>query len=1410
MASTNLSFKGDKLIGRSNFLEWKKNATLFLEIGGYMPYLDGTKLTPDKSLYFDGDKPRSIELNIKYIDKLSEFEADEKKALGALKLIISPDNVDRFKDKNSALLLWGELNKIYGETSLDTIARYFNKIISAEYSEYATVDEYTSTVQSAALYLKELGYSVPEPLLACILFKGLPSSFEAFASRKHEELAKDIKNINITQLISDIISEEARLSTSVETLGSANKVSKLSNAFCSHCKLKGHLIDTCFKLHPELKPKKAKKGGKKSKDNNKGKSNNKDKKENKKDSSSGAVMMVSAINNNNNIQDIKSKMVLDSGASEHYTHDKNWLLNIKPIINKSIKTASGQILPVLAQGNLPVLTPNGSNIIIKDVFYVPRLKFTLISSKELANKGWEILFKSNTAKISNPKFKHIKLNADWLDNAYYLNLDVDYNKLEPVVYSALSEKRSELDLVHQRLNHLNKDLLFKTLDSTTGLKTPASTDSLSNCDFCYLGKFTEKGSKTPMGTADPLTLFDVDLCGPITPVGFKGERYFITFTCRGSRAAWVYALKYKSEAFDAIINFVNMIKTQFNVVIKAFHCDNAKELKSKRLGLFAKEMGILFKYTSPYSPAQNGIAERLNRYIIERLIAICKAKNIPLFLWPYLIESIIHIKNRTYNSIINKTPVEAILNKKPDIHYLRVLGSLCYILVPKEKRKDGKLSEKASTGLLIGYESNNNFLVYIPSTRKVISTKNIIIKEELEFSPDYQAIPDGEINEFSSLLDQIGPIGPSRENFESDDLDLNRSSPDLNNNNQSNIDDIDELNEEFYDKEFFDASEIADMDGQSEIELNTPSLPSKASRGGRAAFIINSLNNETTELGPNISHYCLASMSLISHKNELNNKDDLDPEESKYHKVTLDKNTDLPVFEPKTYSQAINSSTSVKWDSAMKKELKMLHDNNTFDLVPRPKEVKVLNARWVYKLKDFYKDYYEFKARFVAKGFEQLYGIDYIDTFAGVIKGLAWRLIFALAVQKGWPIYKIDMIGAFIQGEIDNNIYLNQPEGYINENKPNYVFKLNKALYGLKQSARIWYNTLKEVLINKLGFRCLSSENSVFINDKTGIIITVYVDDLAIVGPNEEVIKEFITLIKTYFDIKNLGPIKDYLGIEVNYDIKNKRMKLHQTKYINKMLNKFKFDNINPSKTPMDSSAKYEPNAGQASKEDIKLFQQFIGSLLFLALATRCDICYATIRLARYASNPSEIHFRAVKRIFRYLKGTSELGIIYYNSPEAFIQGYCDADYAGDLASAKSTSGYIIFIAGGPFMWKSKLQSIIAQSTTEAEYIAINLAAKELAYIRILLKELGLASYDPNIKLPLYTDNQGALQLAKNPIYHERTKHIAVKYHYIRDLINKRILDLIWVPTVDQKADGFTKALNYNTYTAFITQLGLA
>ena len=1375
-----ISFKGEKLVGKSNYIEWLTNAKLFLEINGFMPYIDNTEAKPDKNLYYKSNgEPITAELAVRYYEKSSEFNKNNKRALGAIKSIISLENTERFKDKETAYELWNAINSTFGESSLELIGRYFNRLIDTNYSSFKNIDEYTSQIQSSFIYLKELKYPIPKPYIVWLLFKGLPSSFDSFASRKFEEIAKDLDNIDISKLIAELISEEARLNSSLELeANKATKYSKSNNSkdpYCKHCNKKGHLESKCYIKYPELRPK------------NKGQYNKNPK--NKKDSNmdkgiknESTKVIMSAYNSNSNLDldsrykdYITNKIVLDSGATEHYTPNKDWLLNYKEVYNKSIIVANGQKLPVIATGDIPIIIGD-KEVVITQVNYIPNLKTTLISPKELTNKGWSIIFKGNKAIVSH-KAVDFNIQATWKHNAYYLNVLVDYKSLENVVYKVDTVNKNSLDLYHKRLSHLSKDYLIKTIEHSKGITLDKNLENkeLNNCDSCHYGKFHEiVGYKPLKSPLEKLTFYDIDLAGPFRVEGVKGERYILCLTDRRTRAIWIYPIKHKSLVIDIFIEFYNRILNQFNISIKGLRLDNAGEFKSTKWVEFCKDKGIICEYTSPYTPAQNGIAERLNKYVLERLICLCKEKNIPLSLWPYIVQSIAHIKNRTFNSTINMTPYEAITNEKPNISYIRIIGSLAYVLVPKEVRTKkgelGKLANKANKGILVGFQSSNNYLVYLPSEKKVISTRDIVIKEDLIYKDNYIVEED-----YSNLLEE-----PSHDfNI----LDNNKS---LNNENQEQEDnDLDnDLGNESQDEG------IINEDPRQNITIQIPRRS------------IRLLGHEPANTG--LSIYNLASLAYLTSLTKGENED-LDNN----NKIIINKSDKL-VKEPNSYIEAMNSPYKDLWLKAMEKELKSLDSNNTWDIVPSSPNVKPLKTRWVYKIKESnYSDLIEFKARFVAKGFEQLYGLDYIETFASVIKQMAWKLIFALAVLNNWLIYKIDMISAFTQGGIDTNIYLIPPMGleYLNPNLKDKLLKLNKALYGLKQSARIWYYTLTNILTTKLGFKVLQTESCIFMNTTLNIIVCIYVDDLAIIGPSKDNINSFINSIKKYFNIKELGLIKDYLGIEIDHNLDKHYIKLTQAKYIEKVLEKFNMTNSNPVSTPFDSKAKLEINKEKATIEDIKYFQSVIGSLLYITLGTRPDLAYSVIKLSRFASNPSKEHITATKRVLRYLKGTKDLGITYSidpNSKDYYIRGYCDSDYAGDVPTSKSTSGYIFYLANGPISWKSKLQSIIAQSTTEAEYISINTATKEAIYIKQLLEELG---HFKQSKFPLYTDNNGALLLAKNPVFHERTKHIAVKYHYIRDLISQGIIDLIYIPTKENKSDGFTKPLEKTKFKEFLAHL---
>jgi hypothetical protein len=466
MSTSSIAFKGEKLTGKNNYLEWLPEARLFLEVNGFMPFIDNTIKAPNKSLYYktthdtnsklgaiiEDEIPRSPELGIRYIEKLEEYERNKKKAYGAIKSILSLDVIDRFKDKIEATELWEAILQTYGETSFELIGRYFNKLLDSDYNSFNSLDEYTSNIQASYIYLKELKQEIPKALIIWILLKGLPSSFESFSSRKFEELSKILKDpkkantLSINELISDIISEEARIIASdleANKISPEYKTKHKNSRYCTYCNKEGHLENQCYKQYPELR--------RNNTSNNSLNNNLEDKSSNFK-KESPRVLMTSLANKGKDlaISSTKKRIVLDSGASEHYTPFKEWLINYKPVQNKSILVANGYRVSIEGIGDIPVII-NNTEVLITRVNYVPSLKATLLSSKELVNKGWEIFFKKNIALLSSKKNPSLEVIAKWDKNAYcFTNIVIDNSRLVKVVYSTTS---NNLSLRDKRLNY---------------------------------------------------------------------------------------------------------------------------------------------------------------------------------------------------------------------------------------------------------------------------------------------------------------------------------------------------------------------------------------------------------------------------------------------------------------------------------------------------------------------------------------------------------------------------------------------------------------------------------------------------------------------------------------------------------------------------------------------------------------------------------------------------------------------------------------------------------------------------------------------------------------------------------------------------------------------------------------------
>ncbi|KAM1401398.1 hypothetical protein ACFX1X_028606 [Malus domestica] len=485
----------------------------------------------------------------------------------------------------------------------------------------------------------------------------------------------------------------------------------------------------------------------------------------------------------------------------------------------------------------------------------------------------------------------------------------------------------------------------------------------------------------------------------------------------------------------------------------------------------------------------------------------------------------------------------------------------------------------------------------------------------------------------------------------------------------------------------------------------------------------------------------------------------------------------------------------------MADELSALEENKTWSLVQLPPGKKAVGSRWIYKIK-FKADgsIERHKARLVARGFTQTFGVDYKETFAPVAKMNSVRVLLSVAINCGWTLYQMDVKNAFLQGELQEEVYMQPPPGF-DGIKGNMVCKLHKAIYGLKQSPRAWYAKLSSVL-EKAGFLRSNADSSLFVKTGTSgkLVVLIYVDDLIITGDNVAEIEALKVSLCQTVAIKDLGKLKYFLGIEMATS--SKGLFLHQRKYVLDLLQEAKMLDCKPAITPVDS--KLRLNTDGEAMHNVSYYQQLVGKLIYLTI-TRPDITYAVSLVSQFMHSPTVDHLNMVKRVLRYLRGSIGQGIIMRNNNSTAISGYTDADWAGNALDRKSTTGYCTFVGGNLVTWKSKKQHVIARSSAEDEYRAMAATACELIWLKGLLSDLGFTSTTP---MSLMCDNQAAIHIAANPVFHERTKHIEVDCHFVRAQVQTQVIQTIFTRSHDQLADLFTKALTSTPFHRFLGKLG--
>jgi len=464
--------------------------------------------------------------------------------------------------------------------------------------------------------------------------------------------------------------------------------------------------------------------------------------------------------------------------------------------------------------------------------------------------------------------------------------------------------------------------------------------------------------------------------------------------------------------------------------------------------------------------------------------------------------------------------------------------------------------------------------------------------------------------------------------------------------------------------------------------------------------------------------------------------------------------------------------------------------------------MNVIGSRWVYKIKRHGDGQVaQYKARLVARGFTQQEGIDYLETFSPVIKPTTVRLVLTIAVSYGWTIHQLDVHNAFLNGILQEEVYRAQPPGFVDPALPSHVCRLHKSLYGLKQAPRAWYNRLSEFLLS-IGFQASKGDTSLFIlsHDGAMIYLLVYVDDILLTGSNSAVLHRLITLLQSEFKLRDLGFVHFFLGIEVKSTAMG--ILLSQHKYALDIIQRAGMTSCKPVDTPLSASSKLTLIPGTLYSDPTR-YRQIIGALQYLTF-TRPDICYAVNKVCQFMHAPTEDHWSAVKRILRYLQATATYGLHITRDSPLSLHGFTDADWAGSIDNHKSTGGYLVYLGSTPISWKSGKQRTVTRSSTEAEYKALADGTAEILWIRSLLTELRVPS---STVTTLWCDNLGATFLSANPVFHARTKHVEVDYHFVRDRVTKQEIQVRFISSKDQLADVLTKPLPPVSFAYFRSKL---
>jgi transposase InsO family protein len=1246
-------------------------------------------------------------------DASAAMKETDQKALAIIGLCVKECHLPTLAACETAKEAWDALQAVYEAKSNARRLQLRRELTTLRKEQEEPLTKYVARARAIRDQLKSIGAQLSDDDIVMAVLAGLPPEYDTLVT----VLTASDGKLDLDRVFAKLLQVEQRQTDSAEREYTSAYFSKggrpgkprpqdrrqptAGGKECYYCGKKGHFKRDCkFRIRDEQRNK----GGGPS-------------------SRNGVALAASASSLD------RDAWVLDSGASRHMTCRKENFISSRSVDGDCTVTFGNMGKgKAAAVGDVKLCsyynpkTCSTEDVILKDVWYVPEAGVNLLSIRKALTNGAKFDFGTDSCSITVDGIR--VATATVQDGLYYVNSSAQSA-------AALVSKATETpELWHRRLGHLGYDNLAKLQQQqmVTGINVSSKAfleakDS-SVCEPCLMGKQTRQPFPTSESDSSrQLELVHMDVCGPMQE-SLGGSRYLATFLDDYSKLSVVVPLQRKEEVTAAVAQTITLLENQSRQKLQKVRTDNGKEYVNKQLKQYFRAKGVVHQKTVPYTPEQNGAAERLNKTLMDKVRSMLAAAQLPSSLWAEAAATASYLRNRSPVADRTKTPWELFFGVKPDLSALRTFGVKVYAHVPKKLRS--KLQAVSQPGIFVGYQAGTKgYRVLLDSNNKIIVARDVVFSEEQKNTSSLSEITTGNDEQQPGAT-----AGAMQEPERSEGLE----------------------EEEAEDEQWQDQQQ---QQQQQQLPQRTST---RANRGVPAARYA----EEFSHLAAEVADHRTAKAYVAA-----------------------------GIHEPASREEALQSEHAEQWQQAMDEEMSSLLSNNTWVLEEPPAGVKPIPVKWVFKVKTNADGSLErFKARLVAKGCAQQEGVDFEEVFAPVSKHATLRALLAVTAALDLELHHLDIKTAFLNGELEEDVYMKQPPGY-EEGASYLVCHLKKTLYGLRQAPRAWHLRLKKEL-EELGFRASEADPGLYISTGEGstIYLLVYVDDILIAAPLLSDVDHVKKELMAAFEARDLGEISQFLGMKIERDRANKQIKISQALMTAELIARYGLEEANPRAIPLSPSVRLAQGEGSFLDKTAYSYSQLVGSLMYLSVCTRPDISFAVGVLARFMANPTTVHWQAAKGVLRYLAGTVDYGICFEGSSTTLV-GYCDADFAADVDTRRSTTGYVFLLNGGAISWCSRRQQTVAASTTEAEYMAASAAVKEALWLCRLLADLGLGPGTIGIN----ADNQSAIKLLKNPVSSIRSKHIDVVYHFARERVMRKDVAFTYITTDKMVADALTKAV---------------